>query len=144
VGDALEGRLGYAKLDELGEKIAAEFLCEAGAGAAGVDEGARRFGAALYGRVVAEEEGSDAVGAFAGEGKARDDEFLLVEAFGLEPIASARAAVGSVGSFGDDAFGVEGAGFAEDGFAVARDVFGEADGFVVGWEDRGEELFAFA
>jgi len=104
----------------------------------------RRFGAALYGRIVAEEEGSDAVGAFAGESEAGDDELLLVEAFGLEPVGGAGAPIGSVGALGDDAFGVQGAGFAEDGFTVAGNVFREADGFVVGWEEGGEELFAFA
>jgi len=67
-----------------------------------------------------------------------------VEAFGLEPVGGAGAAIGSVGALRDDAFGVEGAGFAEDGFAVAGNVFGKADGFVVGREQRREEVFAFA
>jgi len=73
VGDALEGGFGEAEFDEPGEEIAARLLGEAGAGAAGVDEVAGSFGAALYGRVVAEEESADAVGAFAGEGEAGDD-----------------------------------------------------------------------
>ncbi len=146
LGDALEGAVMDAEFDELGEEIAAEFLGEAGAGASGVDEVSGGLGAALDGRVVAKEEGTDAVGAFAGEGEACDDEFLLVEAFGLEPVGGAGAAIGGVGALGEDAFGMEGAGLAEDGFAVAGNVFGEEDDFLVGFcgEEGGKELLALA
>jgi hypothetical protein len=124
-------------------------MAEAGAGAAGVDEFSRFVRASFYRRVVAEEKRADAVGAFAGEGEAGDDELLLVEAFGLEPVAAADAAVGCVGTLGDDAFGVKSASLAEDGFAVAGNVFGEAEGFVGvfficrrRWKEMREELLA--
>jgi hypothetical protein len=81
--DSLEGGFGDTQFDELGEEITTELLRETGAGSAGVDEVARSLGAALHRRIVAEKESADAVGAFAREGEAGDDEFLLVEALGL-------------------------------------------------------------
>ena len=76
---------GFEALAQGGGKL----LGKAGAGAAGVDQVTAGFGVFV---VVAEEEGADAWTAgiaFAGQGVAADDEFLLVEAFGFEPVAVA-------------------------------------------------------
>ena len=110
------------------------FLREAGAGAASVDE--------LAVAVVAERESADAVDsgvALCGEGEAADDELLLANAFGFEPVAGAAGDVGCRGALGDDAFGVELAGALEDGGAVGFDVFAEADVVVGVGEEGGEE-----
>ena len=64
---------------------------------------------------------------FGGEGEAADDELLLANAFGFEPVGAAAGDVGCGGALGDDAFGVELAGLAEDGGAVGFDVLAEAD-----------------
>ena len=85
-------------------------------------------------------------GAFAldGGGEAADDQFLLAQALGLEPVAAACAAVRRVGALGDDALGVQRAGVAEDRDAVAGDVFADSQCLVAGRQQRGEEFFAFA
>ncbi len=123
-GGRLVERVGSgAEFFELGADDGVSLLGEAGAGASGVDEVAGAV-------VVAEEERADAVDsgvAFGGEGEAADDELLLVDAFELDPAGGAAGDVTGVGAFGDDAFGVHLAGLAEDDFAVAFEVFAEAD-----------------
>ena len=85
----------------------------------------------------------DAGVAFAGESEAADDELLLVNAFDFEPVAGAAGDVFGIGSFGDDAFGLEFAGFAEDFTAVGVEVLAEADVFAGVGEQAGEDGFAF-
>ena len=142
-----EGGLGVRSLTSWVRRSRRSLLGEAGAGAAGVDEVAGLARAAFGGGVVAEEEGADAVGAFAGEGEAGDDELLLAEAFGLEPVGGAGAAVGCVGALGDDAFGVELRRRGGRRFRRCRGCLRRGGGvrrLGCGWEEMGEELLAFA
>ncbi len=98
--------------------------------------------------VVAEEERADAAHAGvagAGQGVAADDEFLLVEAFALDPVGAAAGAVFCGRELGDDALGAHLAGVVEERGAIGFQVLGEAKDVVGdGRDEFGEERFAIA
>jgi hypothetical protein len=64
--------------------------------------------------------------AFRGKGETAYDELLIEDALDFEPVAGSTGDVFRVGSFGDDAFGVEFTGFAEDLVAVGLEVLAKA------------------
>ena len=129
-----EGHFVRRELVKFRIEFALEFLREAGAGAAGVDELSFRISVLRGLFIDAEKQRAEAVGAFGGVGVAADDELLLEAAFGLEPVGAAAGAVGGV-ALGDDAFGSELAGLGEDGGAAAVDVVAEAEGACRWWRE---------
>src|SRR3954447_24556660 len=89
-------------------------LGEPGAGSSCIDE----FAVAI----IAQDECAHAVNSIGRKGKAADDEFLLLVALQLEPVAAAARTVLALAEFGDDAFGAQLAGVREDFAGVAGEV----------------------
>ena len=75
-------------------------------------------------------------------GPADDDEFLPMQAFGLDPRPRPRAAIGSVGELGDHALQALAAHLAEQFVAGADDMLGELEALVVGGDERSQLLLA--
>ncbi len=94
--------------------------------------------------VVAQQQRSDAAHAVRQINPAANDKLLLMDAFRLEPAGAAAGAVGRIGTFRKDAFGMQLASRVEDLGAIAGQILAEADVVRVLAQHGAQQALAFA